>query len=97
MPDFHDGEIIGLSLARSGPSILRVYPYDPKKPAVVDFIFEEITDLSLEDFSPQNVIFLLTAERVARQIAGWCEPVVGRRQGDSRAATTEISPARSAG
>jgi len=70
VPDFHDGEIIGLSLARSGPSILRVYPYDPKKPAVVDFIFDEITDLSLEDFSQQNVVSLLTAKRVATKSFG---------------------------
>jgi len=70
LPDFHDGEIISLSLARSGPSVLRVYPYFPKKPAVVHFIFEEITDLSLEDFSPQNVILSLTAERVTTKTFG---------------------------
>ncbi|MGO9210008.1 MAG: hypothetical protein ACLPXM_20925 [Terriglobales bacterium] len=70
VPDFHDGEVISLSLARTGASILRVYPYAPKKPAVVDFVFEEITDLSLEDFSPQNVISLLTAKRVATKSFG---------------------------
>ena len=70
LPTFHDGEVISLSLARSGPSVLRVYPYVPQKPAVVDFIFEEITDLSLEDFSPQNVISLLTAKKVTTKTFG---------------------------
>ena len=70
VPDFHDAEVVSLSLARAGSSILRVYPYDPKKPAVVDFIFEQVTDLSLEDFSPQNVINMLKAERIATKAFG---------------------------
>ena len=70
LPDFHDGEIVSLSLARSGPSVLRIYPYFPKKPAVVDFIFDEITDLSLEDFSPQNVISSLTAQKAITKTFG---------------------------
>lgn len=44
------------SLARKGPSVLRVYPYYPQKPATVDFIFADVTDVELNDFSCQNVI-----------------------------------------
>jgi len=50
-PSFHDAEVISLMMARTGESVLRVYPYYPDKPAIVDFIFEEITDVELADFS----------------------------------------------
>lgn len=66
-PSFHDGEIISLNLARKGESVLRLYPYYPKTPAAVDFIFEEITDLELDDFSQQNVIMALYVEEVIDQ------------------------------
>jgi len=49
-PNFHDAEVISLSLARKGQSVLRVYPYYPHKPATVDFIFENVTDIELQDF-----------------------------------------------
>ena len=61
-PSFHDAEVISISLARSGKSVLRVYPYYPQKTATVKFVFEEITDVELSDFSPQNVIFDLNVE-----------------------------------
>lgn len=64
-PNFADAEIVSLSLARVGRSLLRVYVVDRDKPAVVEFTFEEITDLSLEDFSSQNVIAGFLAEHVS--------------------------------
>ena len=63
-PDFHDAEIISLNLSRLGPSVLRVYPYSPDKPATVEFCLSEITDLELADFSPQNVMSSLSIEQV---------------------------------
>lgn len=66
-PSFHDGEVISLNLARKGESVLRLYPCYPNKPATVDFIFEEITDLELDDFSQQNVIMALYIEEVVDQ------------------------------
>jgi hypothetical protein len=61
-PDFHDAEVVSLTLARSGESLLRVYPYHPAKPAMVDFVLEQVTDLELADFSGQNVISGLSVE-----------------------------------
>ena len=61
-PDFHDAEIVSLSLARTGESILRIYPFYPDRPATVVFNFEEITDVELGDFSGQNVISSLKIE-----------------------------------
>ena len=55
-PSFHDAEIISVFLARAGQSVVRVYPYHPQKPATVDFILENVTNLELVDFSGQNVI-----------------------------------------
>jgi hypothetical protein len=66
-PSFHDAEILSLSLHRSGPSLLRIYPYFPAKPATVEFILEDVTDLALLDFSEQNVIFDLKVERAESQ------------------------------
>jgi hypothetical protein len=64
-PDFHDAEIISLTLSRRDESVLRVYPYAPEKPATVEFLLNEITDLQLADFSNQNVIRSLTIEQVS--------------------------------
>jgi len=61
-PDFHDAEVVSLTLARSGESLLRVYPYHPAKPAMVDFVLEQVTDLEPADFSVQNVISSLSVE-----------------------------------
>lgn len=66
-PSFHDAEIISLQLARTGESVLRVYPYYPAKPAMVDFILVAVSDLELADFSGQNVIFSLDVEVVTDQ------------------------------
>jgi hypothetical protein len=61
-PSFHDAEVISIFLAREGRSVLRVYPYYPQKPATVDFILEDVTDIELYDFSGQNVINSLEVE-----------------------------------
>lgn len=74
-PSFHDAEIVELHLSRRGPSRLRILNwrvnwqvvedgyYRREKEAVVTFVFDRITDLKLEDFSQQNVIFGLRIEK----------------------------------
>jgi hypothetical protein len=67
-PDFHDAEIISLALNRSGISTLQIHTwqmtdqvdekgyYILKKHVLVNFQMEDVLDLELVDFSPQNVI-----------------------------------------
>jgi hypothetical protein len=100
-PNFHDAEVISLSLARKGPSVLRVYPYYPHKPAVVNFIFETVTDIELQDFSGQNVIMSLGIEtatdqngdKVYRLVLGPCYGLAGRI--DAKSLRVELSPGKS--
>lgn len=100
-PNFHDAEVISLSLARKGQSVLRVYPYYPHKPAVVDFIFENVTDIELQDFSGQNVIMSLGIEtatdqngdKVYRLVLGPCYGLAGRI--DAKSLRVELSPGKS--
>jgi Immunity protein 50 len=100
-PSFHDAEIISLNLARTGQSVLRVYPYYPGKPATVDFIFEEITDVELADFSGQNVIFSLgieevidqTKEKAIRVTLSPCYGLAGRI--DAKRLRVELLPGKS--
>jgi len=66
-PSFHDAEVISLVMNRSGESRLRVYPFYPAKPATIDFVFDQITDVELADFSGQNVIFDLQIEAIIDQ------------------------------
>jgi hypothetical protein len=66
-PSFHDAEVLSLFLARAGQSVLRVYPYEPKKPATIEFVLEDITDIELHDFSNQNVINSLNIEKATDQ------------------------------
>ncbi len=56
-----------MNLHRRGESALCVYPYFPDKPATVEFLLNEITDLELADFSIQNVISSLTIERLTNK------------------------------
>ena len=56
-----------MHLAREGKSVLLVYPYWPQQPATVEFIFEEVTDVELADFSRQNVISSLSIEPTVDQ------------------------------
>jgi hypothetical protein len=100
-PSFHDAEVISLSLARKGQSVLRVYPYYPHKPATVDFIFENVTDIELQDFSGQNVIMYLSIEtatdqngdKVYRVVLGPCYGLAGRI--DAKSLRVELSPGKS--
>lgn len=74
-PDFHDAEIVSLHLNRRGPSYLAVHTWETtkrlnsqgynecEKHVVVEFILHDISALSLEGFSGQNVIFRLALER----------------------------------
>jgi hypothetical protein len=100
-PTFHDAEIISMNLARTGQSVLRVYPYYPDKPATVDFIFEEITDVELADFSGQNVISSLgieevidqTEEKAIRLTMSPCYGLAGRI--DAKRLRVELLPGKS--
>lgn len=100
-PSFHDAEVISIFLARKGQSVLRVYPYHPQKPATVDFILEDVTDVELDDFSCQNVINSLEVEtvtdqngdRVYRVILAPCYGVAGRI--DAKSLRFELSPGKS--
>ena len=100
-PNFHDAEVISLTLARKGQSVLRVYPYYPHKPATVDFIFENVTDIDLQDFSGQNVITSLRIEtatdqngvKVYRLVLGPCYGLSGRI--DAKSLRVDLSPGKS--
>ena len=63
VPDFHDAEIISLSLSRSGISTLTVQPFPPDNADLVHVNLENVTDLELVDFSCQNVISSLSVEQ----------------------------------
>jgi len=100
-PSFHDAEIISIFLARKKESVLRIYPYHPQKPATVDFILEDVTDVDLNDFSCQNVISRLEVEtatdlngdRVYRVTLSPCYGVAGRI--DAKSLRVELSPGKS--
>jgi hypothetical protein len=74
-PNFHDAEVISLHLNRSATSSLLLHTWEMTKETdergyyvlakhvVVEFVLEEILDLSLNGFSHQNVLFGLTVER----------------------------------
>lgn len=75
VPTFHDGEILSLSLRRTGTSELKVHGWImtadvdsdgfvvPDRHAVVTFSLEGIMDLQLDGFSGQNVIAGLVLRR----------------------------------
>ena len=100
-PSFHDAEVISIFLARKEQSVLRVYPYNPHKPAIVDFILEDVTDIELNDFSCQNVISGLEVEtandqngdRVYRLILAPCYGVAGRI--DAKSVRIQLTPGKS--
>jgi hypothetical protein len=103
-PSFHDAEIISLTLARKGQSVLSVYPYYPINPAVVDFIFETVTDIDLQDFSGQNVISCLgvgmatdqNGNKVFRVVLGACYGLAGRIDATSLASNYHLARVRMA-
>lgn len=100
-PSFHDAEIISLHLARTGESVLRIYPYYPDNPASVDFVLEGVSDLELADFSAQNVIFALdmeavvdqTKERAIRLTLSPCYGLAGRI--DAKRVRVKLVPGKS--
>lgn len=75
-PTFHDAEIVRLHLNRNAPSYLAVHTcemtkrinsqghYESEKHVVVEFIFDELLNLSLEGFSSQNVINSLNLKTI---------------------------------
>lgn len=79
VPSFHDAEIISLHLNRKGESVLTVHTWETAteretdawppyiKNVVVSFTLEEITELKLEDFSIQNVIYGLVLRKIANK------------------------------
>ena len=84
-PAFHDAEIVSLTLNREGPSLLRVHTWHQtnrvnvqgqfviEKPCIVSFLMEEIHELKLAGFSPQNVI----SELLLRQAESGIEIAMG--------------------
>lgn len=68
-PQFHDSEVLGLDLNRTGSSVLTVHAWDMtdkvdssgfyvfQKHIVVRFPLDGITGSSFEDFNHQNVFF----------------------------------------
>ncbi len=61
VPFFHDGEITQVVLNRRSASTVSIHTWgmdtiDPIKHAVVTLLIDDIIDLELENFSPQNVI-----------------------------------------
>ncbi len=92
-PSFHDAEVISLYLSRKGSSSLRVHTWDTTKEVdekgyylltkhvVVEIILETVSDLSLDDFSQQNVISGLDIEKTDsgfRLVLGACYGLAGR-------------------
>src|SRR5271157_2010295 len=75
-PTFHDAEIISLHLNRKGSSSLRVHTWETTKEVddkgynvqakhvVVEIALETVSELSLNGFSQQNVIFGLDIEKI---------------------------------
>jgi hypothetical protein len=70
-PSFHDAEVVSLHLNRSAASVLKVHVwgyedkvgadgyYVSQKHVIVRFLLHEVTELDLEDFSCQNVLYEL--------------------------------------
>lgn len=61
VPFFHDGEITQVVLNRRSASAISIHIWGmmdivPVKHAVVTLLIDDIIDLELENFSPQNVI-----------------------------------------
>lgn len=80
-PDFHDAEIISLHLNRKGTSSLCVHTWDTTKEVdekgqyvmakhvVVEFIFENVSDLTLND-SVSRMLFPNLTLRKSVQVSG---------------------------
>ncbi|HEY9715969.1 MAG TPA: Imm50 family immunity protein [Trichormus sp.] len=76
MPSFHDAEVIEICLRRDADSSIAVHCWHTSneldehgnfvqiKDAVVTFILTEVSDLALNEFNQQNVIFSLDVTSV---------------------------------
>jgi hypothetical protein len=74
-PSFHDSEIVGLHLNRVGPSSLVIHTWETTdkldernyyiltKHVVVEFVLTDVSELELNGFSNQNVLFGLAIEK----------------------------------
>ena len=96
VPNFGDGEVIGLALDRAGPSTLRVLAINSSggadargffPRAIVTFTFAEaalghIVDVSLRAFSEQNVIDSLVLHRTGERPVHPTEVGVGLGPGE---------------
>jgi hypothetical protein len=70
--DFHDAEIVGLTLDRSGTSTLVLKVTEGPKQALVRFTLNQWIDVNLNGFSQQNVINRLMIRRTKeRRIEPW--------------------------
>ena len=88
-PSFHDAEVVRLHLNRRGFSKLAVHTwemtknldskgcYELVKHVVVEFILEDVSDLSLESFSGQNVIFGLAIDKIETGFRLTLDPCYG--------------------
>lgn len=88
-PDFHDAEVLGLSLSRTGTSCLRVYFWETTKEVgidgcyiqakhvIVSFFLNGLKDLDLAGFSSQNVIFGLSITRSPEGLQLLLDPCYG--------------------
>lgn len=89
-PTFHDAEVLELHLARRGTSFLRVLTWktsgDQTNPdgtsvrtdhVIVSLLIRDILDLSLHDFSTQNVIDGLAIDEEAEGLRITLEPCFG--------------------
>jgi hypothetical protein len=97
-PSFHDAEVISLHLNRQGSSSLRIHTWDTTKEVnekghyvlakhvLVEIILETVSDLSLDDFSQQNVISGLNIEKTDsgfRLVLGACYGLAGWIEAES--------------
>jgi len=80
--DFHDAEIVSLTLDRSGASTLVLKVTDGTRQALASLVLKQWIDVNLSGFSHQNVINRLTIRRrEERRIEPW-EVGVGVQPGE---------------
>jgi hypothetical protein len=88
-PSFHDAEVLGVSLDRTGGTTIRLHTfkmtsevradgcYRATKHAVVIFALEQVQGLDLNGFNNQNVISGLEVERVGEGFVLELSPCYG--------------------
>jgi hypothetical protein len=100
-PSFHDAEVVGLQLNRTGPSKVCVHTfrmtneinpqgfYKTEKHCLVTFLIDEITAVQLNDFNHQNVLFGLTLNKENGEFVLSFNPSYGL-EGNIRAKTIRV-------